>query len=225
MNLLNYSSILFDCDGVILDSNKIKSSSFYNTAARYCEISAKQLLEYHKINGGISRYVKFKYFIENILPLSPNNSKIENVPSIENLTKEYAKELRDKLDTCSIAENLNMLRKETAKADWYVITGGDENEVKEVFKRRNIDQYFDMGIYGSPSSKFEIITKLIAEKKLQQPAVFLGDSIYDYKAAKHFGIDFIFISAWSEVNNWEKFVEDNSINHVKKLKDLIKETD
>lgn len=220
MNLLSYSSILFDCDGVILDSNSIKSSSFYKTAAKYCKKSAQNLLEYHQQNGGISRYVKFKYFINNILPLTPDNNEQQDIPSINVLLSEYAQQLKEKLLICPIAEGLDLLREETSQADWYVITGGDENEVKEIFRQRKIDKYFNMGIHGSPKSKKEIIEKLIAEKKIQYPAIFLGDSTYDYRVAKQFGIDFIFISGWTELENWHKFVTDKSIKHVEKLKNL-----
>ena len=221
MNLLDYSSILFDCDGVVLDSNKIKSSSFYNTAAKYCESSALQFLKYHQRNGGISRYVKFKHFIDNILPLSSDNISYQDAPSVNTLLEQYAQNIKEKLLICSIAESLCSLRRETKQADWYVITGGDENEVKEIFKTRKIDQYFNKGIYGSPKSKEENITKLMIEKKIRYPAVFLGDSSYDYRVACKFGIDFIFISEWTELENWEQFVKDNSIKHAKMLKNLM----
>lgn len=221
MNLLNYASILFDCDGVILDSNKIKSSSFYNTAAKYCESAALQLLEYHKLNGGISRYVKFQYFINEILPFNLDIDKQQDIPLLNTLLHQYAQQLKEKLLICPVAEGLDLLRQETSKTDWYVITGGDEDEVKEIFRLRKIDKYFNMGIHGSPKSKDEIMTNLISEKKIRFPAIFLGDSIYDYRIASKFGIHFIFISGWTELKDWDQFVRAKSINHTEKIKNLI----
>ena len=221
MNLLNYQSIFFDCDGVILDSNKIKSISFYNTAAKYCQESAGKLLKYHQENGGISRYIKFKYFIEKLLPLSSSPKYHYNSPSIDELLEEYAKQLADKLLVCKIAKNLNLLRSKTKKSDWYVITGGDENEVKKLFMERNIERYFNMGIYGSPKTKEEILAGLMSSNQVRYPAIFLGDSKYDFEVAKKYKLDFIFISGWTEVMNWEQYVKENSLNHIKCINDLI----
>ena len=68
MNKLDsYKSFIFDCDGVILNSNKIKSNAFYEVASKYGKKEAKKLVNYHINNGGISRYKKFEYFSNNIL--------------------------------------------------------------------------------------------------------------------------------------------------------------
>ena len=51
-----YSNFLFDCDGVLLNSNSIKSQGFLYAAAEYGQEKAQELLAFHKLNGGISRY-------------------------------------------------------------------------------------------------------------------------------------------------------------------------
>ena len=56
LNLSSYKTIIFDCDGVILNSNKIKTEAFYNVTATYGIEAANELVSYHKLNGGISRY-------------------------------------------------------------------------------------------------------------------------------------------------------------------------
>ena len=54
----NYSHLFFDCDGVILNSNKVKTNAFYKIALEYGDESAKKLVNYHIQNGGISLYTK-----------------------------------------------------------------------------------------------------------------------------------------------------------------------
>ena len=49
MDISQYATLIFDCDGVILDSNKIKTTAFYNTALPYGEDAAEALVNYHKI--------------------------------------------------------------------------------------------------------------------------------------------------------------------------------
>ena len=83
-NINNYKYLIFDCDGVCLDSNQIKSNLFYDIAKSVDRTKAKVFLTYHKNNGGISRYEKFRYFVTNIL-------KIEN----HNLVKEFLNMVRD----------------------------------------------------------------------------------------------------------------------------------
>ena len=66
-NLHNYKTIAFDCDGVLINSNEIKTKSFLNTVLPYGENEAKSFIKYHKENFGVSRYEKFNFFLENII--------------------------------------------------------------------------------------------------------------------------------------------------------------
>ena len=54
--LLNYENIIFDCDGVILDSNEIKTDAFVKLFEHYPKNKISQLINYHKKHGGVSRY-------------------------------------------------------------------------------------------------------------------------------------------------------------------------
>ena len=54
-----YKSIIFDCDGVILNSNKIKTESFRKIMIQFDQSAVKEFINYHKNNGGLSRYRKF----------------------------------------------------------------------------------------------------------------------------------------------------------------------
>ena len=61
--LKKYQNLIFDCDGVILNSNKIKTNAFFAVALPYGQTAAQALVDYHLQNGGISRYRKFEYFL------------------------------------------------------------------------------------------------------------------------------------------------------------------
>ena len=60
MQFNDIKSIVFDCDGVVLNSNKLKTQAFYNAALPYGEKAAIALVSYHIKNGGISRNHKFE---------------------------------------------------------------------------------------------------------------------------------------------------------------------
>jgi len=57
--LNEYQTLVFDCDGVVLNSNKIKTQAFYEAAKHFGHESAQALVDYPVANGGISRYAKF----------------------------------------------------------------------------------------------------------------------------------------------------------------------
>ena len=54
-------NIIFDFDGVILDSVNIKTEAFYKLFEQYGSKIANQVVDYHIINGGMSRFKKFEY--------------------------------------------------------------------------------------------------------------------------------------------------------------------
>ena len=51
----NYTHLFFDCDGVILNSNQIKTDAFYKLAFNFGELQAQKLVNYHIENGGKRR--------------------------------------------------------------------------------------------------------------------------------------------------------------------------
>ena len=65
-NQKKYKNFLFDCDGVILDSNQIKSEGFRIALSNEDTKLVDQFLDYHKDNQGIDRYNKIKFFLSEI---------------------------------------------------------------------------------------------------------------------------------------------------------------
>ena len=62
MILTSKKVILWDFDGVILDSDKIRVEGFKQSLKDYPSNQVQALLDYHHRNGGLSRYNKFKFF-------------------------------------------------------------------------------------------------------------------------------------------------------------------
>lgn len=216
-----YNSIIFDCDGVILNSNSIKSTAFFEAAKPYGEKPARELLNYHQRNGGISRYIKFKYFLEKIVPKYYLKNDI-SLPDYSCLLERYGRFTYDGLLSCEISYGLPELKCHTKLVPWFVVSGGSQCELRDVFQKRKINHYFDGGIYGSPSTKDEIFSTLLNTAKINHPSLYLGDSQYDYFAAKKVGLDFVFVSQWSEVQDWRKFTDTNQIESIASIKSLIK---
>lgn len=203
MNIENYQTLVFDCDGVVLNSNKVKTEAFYKAALPFGEEAAKKLVAHHLLNGGISRYKKFEWFIQEVEPAG----KAE----LNALLESYAQFVKDGLLNCEIAAGLFELRKRTSHANWLIVSGGDQDELRNVFTARGLIELFDGGIFGSPDSKDTILERELANNNIRKPAVFLGDSRYDHIASSNADLDFVFLSYWTEFENWRSYCQENNL--------------
>ena len=215
MKLFKYKTIIFDCDGVLLNSNQIKSEAFYQTALPAGEKYAAELLDFHRNHGGISRNKKFEYFLNRIVATKKNRLEL---PA---LLETYANLVVDKLLKSEVSEGLDLLRDKTSEATWFVISGGNELEIKEVFSEKRIAQYFNGGIFGSPKSKDDIFKELIEEGRIKFPAIYFGDSRYDHEVAVKNSVDFVFVSNWTEFADWRAYCSDNQLPNIDKLANVI----
>lgn len=205
-----YNTLVFDCDGVILNSNKVKTDAFYQAALPYGEAAAQALVDYHVAKGGVSRYLKFSHFLEHIVPV---HALGRSGPSLDGLLEHYASAALEGLLTCEVAPGLHRLRELTPNTRWLIVSGGDQTELRHVFAKRGLAELFDGGIYGSPDTKDEILARELQNNTIQMPALFLGDSKYDYQAASTAGLDFVFLSGWSEVKDWELWCGINNLKY------------
>lgn len=191
----NYEVFIFDCDGVILDSNELKSEAFAYALSGEDKSDVEKLIKYHKDNGGISRYKKFEYFYSEICPSSQKDLKVNK--ALEAFAQKVSKEM---LRVDLIPGVLDFLKKMTSlNKKIFINSGSDETELNEIFESRNLAVYFDR-ILGSPCNKLQNIERISEFHKQEDRAIFFGDSISDFKASQKFGMEFVFISGYSE---WE----------------------
>ena len=191
-NFRSYQAVLLDCDGLVLDSNAIKTDAFYKTLAIVTSDEDKKqaFIDYHKYNGGISRYEKYKYLFSNILKLDFSQS------TYDLLLSEFSKFCLEGYQLCNTTHGcvdfLNKLK--SAQIDTFIVSGGDQNELQNVFKTNGLGHYFK-GIFGSPVKKPKHINII---KQDYDKVLFMGDSIKDLEAAHETNSDFIGISNYSE---------------------------
>jgi phosphoglycolate phosphatase-like HAD superfamily hydrolase len=209
-----YKTIAFDCDGVILNSNGIKTDAFYEVALPYGTEAADALKAHHISCGGVSRNLKFSYLFSNILRRAPEPGEINA------LLKRYGNLVSSELMAVEITPGLETFRAETQPAKWVVVSGGNQAELRSLFSYRNLNHLFDTNsIFGSPRSKNEIVRDEKKKGLLASPLLFLGDSHYDYDVAKQHNFDFVFVRDWSE---WSKPVLPDNVTIVDHVVDLTK---
>lgn len=212
---MKFNTLVLDCDGVILDSNRVKTDAFYSATLPYGEQAAAAMVDYHVRNGGVSRYRKFAYFLEHLAPAGVVG------PDLDALLVAYASEVRAGLLTCAVAPGLELLRQHTSAARWLVASGGDQAELREVFEARGLLSLFDGGIFGSPDAKEDIVKRELENGNIRSPALFIGDSRYDHVVAQQHGLDFVFLTGWSEFKGWEDYFAPYQVLVKSSIKDLI----
>ena len=215
--LAEYKTLVFDCDGVVLNSNQLKIQAYYDVAIKFgaSETQAKLLVAHHVKLGGISRYPKFEYFLREIMKQAVTEE------TVNRLLSSFTVEVKRLLMDCEVARDLMSLRQMTPDAKWMIISGGDQAELREIFAQRNLTDFFDAGIFGSPDNKEQILAREIARDNLVKPALFIGNSRYDYQASTQAGLDFVFLSDWTDVDGWQSFCADQNIQVLNHLGDLI----
>ena len=216
LDLSDYQTILFDCDGVILDSNEIKTEAFFESVKSYGEEEANELADYNAKFGGITRKQKFEYFFENILGREPKEDEFQD------LMMRFSEYVKRGLEDCDFSEGIFQLKRKLPKCKWFIVSGGDADEIRHSFRSKGLIELFD-GIYGGPESKQEIFQMMKKKNLLVSPSIYIGDSEFDHNSAKISGIDFLFVSGWSEFIDWRSYCSSNGIESVPSIDVLAEE--
>lgn len=206
-DLTRYKTIVLDCDGVVLNSNQTKIDAYYNTAKRMggTDAQAQAFVDYHIKLGSIPRNDKIRYYITEIIkqPLTPE--------LFQAFMDTFTVILDETLMQCEVAPALHDLKQKTSQAQWMLMSGGDQEELRSIFPRRGLDTLFELGIYGGPTKKNEHLAHLIADGSIQFPALFIGDSRFDHQASTGAGLDFIFVADWTDMPAWKAYCKEHQV--------------
>jgi phosphoglycolate phosphatase-like HAD superfamily hydrolase len=145
-------NILWDFDGVILDSMKVRDWGFREIFKSFDNEKVEELLKFHTLNGGLSRYVKIRYFYEDILGKElTENVVLEYANAFSVLMK---KELINPNNL--IVDSVQFIRDNYNKYRFHIVSGSDQEELRYLCKELAIDHYF-LSIHGSPTPKNQLV--------------------------------------------------------------------
>ncbi len=179
-------NILWDFDGVILDSMKIKGDGFVELFKEYDSIKVQELEKYHYDNGGISRFEKIKYFFHNILKQPVTEDEV--LKHANNFANIIEKKLYNSSNL--IDDSVNFIKKNHKEYNFHIVSGAEHEELNKICKYLSLDKYF-LSINGSPIKKDILVKDILKKYKYKiKETILIGDSINDYNAADVSGIAF-----------------------------------
>ena len=179
-------TILWDFDGVILNSMKIRDWGFEQIFKNYNQELIEKLLVFHRKNGGLSRYVKIRYFFEELLG--------------ESITEEFVQEYAAKFSVLMrkeltnpknlILDSVKFIENNYENYNFHIVSGSDQEELRFLCKELKIKKYFK-SINGSPIHKNILVQNLISRNNYKMAETCLiGDSVNDFDAAVSNNISF-----------------------------------
>ena len=177
-------NIVFDYDGVILNSVEIKNDAFKEVVKNYDYQVKKKFVKFHLENLGVSRYKKFEFLV-NILLKEKSNSNYEKI------LKKFENILKRGLKKGTLINGIRSFLIRNKDLNLFISSGTPENELKKNCKQKRITNYF-IEILGSPKTKKQHILYLKKKYKINKNnTLFFGDSFTDYDVANKYKLNFI----------------------------------
>ena len=208
-------SIIFDFDGVIVDSVDIKTEAFVTLYGAYPDCIKNKVRLHHLENAGISRYKKIYFYQKSLIQEDCSED------TINQLAQKFSDIVVEKvIDSKYVPGAYEFIKNNHEKIDLHIATGTPQGEIELILTKRNIVQFFK-SIYGTPLSKTEIIRKVLKKYNYNENKVlFIGDAMSDYIGANNNNIRFLgrVESGADSIFPIDQII----VNDLHKLKDFLK---
>lgn len=181
-------AIIFDFDGVILDSAGVKTQAFAHCYAGEDADKIAAVVDYQQRHGGIGRREKFVHFERSLFgrPAGPD--------ALDALCGRFAAFIETAmLEVPFIAGARETLRALHGRVPLHLVSGMPEDELIAVLAQRGLTPFF-ASVAGAPKHKQEAFRRILdVEGLAPEEALAVGDSTTEFEAARDLGIPFVAI--------------------------------
>mgnify|MGYP001568335834 CR=1 FL=1 len=188
-------AIVFDFDGVLVESVDIKTKAFAKLFESEGEAIVEKVVDYHLRNAGVSRFEKFRYIYKEILKRHLSEDEFQG------LCGRFSQLVADAVVAAPFVRGAKeFLENYYDVYDFYIASATPQDELERIIEKKNISLHFKK-IYGAPQKKIDIVKTILSANALKpEDAAYIGDAMSDYEAAKSNGVAFV-----------ARITEDNSL--------------
>jgi len=204
-------NVIFDFDGIIADTNKLKINILTNVLSKYFKYPKKNISNLlAKSLPGLNR-LAYIQILQKVTSRKINKKK---------LLKSINKEILDSLLQSKINPYLSKMREYNTKINWYIITSGNEKEVIFFLKKKKIDNCFK-GIVGGRGDKYLSFLGLSKKYKINRKnLVVIGDGNRDLKLIKKLSCYGMLVLKWSLEKNYLKYLKVSKVEILNNFRSL-----
>jgi HAD superfamily hydrolase (TIGR01549 family) len=180
------SAVVFDFDGVLAESNDVKTAAFAAIYREYGDDIANRAVAYHLEHGGISRHIKFRHLHETLLGIHLAESEVGA------LGEKFSQLVIDAVVASPwVPGAREFIETHFAAIPLFIASGTPDDELRTIVSRRGMTQFF-RSTHGTPATKGEIIRAIIEQHAFEpQKVLMVGDAAADFDGARAAGTRFL----------------------------------
>ncbi|MEN6373321.1 MAG: HAD hydrolase-like protein [Smithella sp.] len=177
--------IVLDFDGVVIESNDVKTDAFRHVFTRFPQ-HAEAMMAFHHEHVSLSRFAKFEHLLGLLGKNDDQSLKAE-------IAMDFSAIVVEKIMSVPLVTGAeDFLQKVTPILPVYLASVTPAEELSLILDQRGLTQWF-RGIYGCPPwTKPSAIQDILALEAVKPEDVLLiGDSAGDQRAAQMTGVRFL----------------------------------
>lgn len=178
-------AVILDFDGIVLESNQLKTLAFERIFGRFPD-HAVHMLGYHHDHVSESRFKKFEYLVTHRL------GRPSGDPLVAELAQAFSDEMMELIEQCPmVAGAAEFLEYVSRRVPIYLASMTPHAELERILDGRGLAKWFT-AVYGCPPwTKRAAIQEVIGRYGSVGGLLFVGDSAGDQSAARDMGIEFL----------------------------------
>lgn len=177
--------LVVDFDGVILESNDVKTEAFRDVFERFPE-HREAMMAFHFANLSVSRFAKFDALLERL-------GRRDDAVLRAELAADYSRRVLERMASVPLVAGAEaFLREITPRLPVYLASVTPADNLDAILARRGLRAWF-RDVYGCPpwTKPGAVRDVLRREACVAHDALLLGDSAADQRAAAEAGVEFI----------------------------------
>lgn len=178
-------AIILDFDGVIVESNDVKTQAFRELFGRYPE-HLDAMMAFHHANMSASRFMKFDHLLHLLGRTGDQALRWELAEVFSRRTKELVATVP------FVAGARELIERFKGRVPMYLASVTPEEDLREVLEARGLAQSFACAYGCPPWTKPGAVRDVLSrERCAPTDAVLIGDSPGDLAAATETGVAFV----------------------------------